>query len=406
MFVVFYFSKKTNQYTTFDGSKYSKVSQRPKGFYLTKPFDATEEGLKGYHEKLLSDQKVITQLLPNNIYLPYVKFHSHRTAKLNCLEKLIDKKFQKKKGQQYFGMFDKVTKDEHQWISKCKNAGLIYAKKGIYKKVSAYDYNSYYSSILGGCRSQFQIPISCPRLETISKLDKKLQYGIYRVNIQYDGSDEIEKVFSFSKDNHYTHIDVMTAQSLKISRFPSLTIELIQDGESNAMIYDNLIKAKDIFGKWYKTLSTIKETTHKNLLAKQMLNIWGTLCEKNNLVIKRRLSEIQKWSSEKQNEYEMLPLDGMLSDDPMFTCQLKLYPYKLPLARIKPFLIAKGRDRISEFVRRNGFFENVVRIFYDGFISKVPIDYYEKKVGHSMKYDKYNNHDITIKSKTEITFDD
>ena len=88
MFVVFYFSKKTNQYTIFDGSKYSKVLQRPKGFYLTRPFDATEEGLKGYHEKLLSDQKKITQLLPNNIYLPYVKFHSHRTAKLNCLEKL------------------------------------------------------------------------------------------------------------------------------------------------------------------------------------------------------------------------------------------------------------------------------------------------------------------------------
>ena len=402
MFIVYYFSKKLNKYVTSNGESISMTKLMPRGMYLTSPFNATHDGLKEYHAKLKTDQREISGMLPDDVDLPYIKFQSHRVAKLLCLNKLLPKKYQRKKGEGFLDICPRVKKEEGIWLNGCYNAGLTYAEKGTYKNVSAYDYNSYYSRILGGRKGGFKIPMCEPRFEIIKELPRKIPYGVYRAKITYDGPDDIQKVFAFSSNNFYTHIDLKNAHGLSLKRFPSLKIELIDDDTPNAMIYDDLIMAKDIFGHWFETLSEIKEKTKGNHLIKQMMNIWGFICEKSVVVKKIPWSEIQTWSHEKSLQYDMYPLDGMMGDDPIFTCIYLGNPFRTSMGRIKPFLQATARDRIAQMVRKSSIYDNIIRIYYDGLISKKPIEVYEKGVGHSMKYDKYHGHDITIRSKIDI----
>ena len=85
MFIVYYFSKKLNKYVTYNGESIAMTKLRPRGMYLMSPFNATHDGLKEYHAKLKTDQREISGMLPDDVDLPYIKFQSHRVAKLLCL---------------------------------------------------------------------------------------------------------------------------------------------------------------------------------------------------------------------------------------------------------------------------------------------------------------------------------
>lgn len=210
MFVVYY-KGKDEKYHSYDGNKFRAQFKRPDGFEVQKGFDVNKKGLKEFHKKIEVDSKELEEkgILKQNV----TSFKSETQARFNILNSYIPDDYKMQKGKGWFSQFPNIDLEEHVFMNNCNNMGLLYTKTGIFKNVSAYDINSFFSRILGGKQSNFKIPISKPIFKTISEIPDKLEYGIYRVMITYNGkkTDDIFKLFNFSKAHHYTHIDLKQA---------------------------------------------------------------------------------------------------------------------------------------------------------------------------------------------------
>ena len=102
-------------------------------------------------------------------------------------------------------------------------------------------------------------------------------YGIYNAIIEY--KKEIACLFRYNKHNKYTHIDLARTKDL------GLQINLIQDGTSNALVYEKKtrISGEVIFGEYVNFLFRLKNTKEIiSRVAKKILNIlWEALCQRN-----------------------------------------------------------------------------------------------------------------------------
>ena len=78
-------------------------------------------------------------------------------------------------------------------------------------------------------------PIKKGTFTHIKQLDKIINYGIYRCNI------EENKLFVTNKSNYYTHFDIQNAIKL------GCKVELIIDEQANALIYDSTCRANNLF---------------------------------------------------------------------------------------------------------------------------------------------------------------
>ena len=121
---------------------------------------------------------------------------------------------------------------EIKWLIECNHGQIVYNNphEG---ETHSYDVNSMYASIMRN--AHFKIPI---RQGTFLKLSaaefndaKFYQYGIYRVNIHNDGTENTRKMFRFNNNNYYTTIDLNVAKRL------GFKIHLIEDCEYNFLSY-------------------------------------------------------------------------------------------------------------------------------------------------------------------------
>ena len=222
-------------------------------------------------------------------------------------------------------------------------------------------------------------PIKAGEFKTITEAELFMNvnfftYGIYRCNILQSNDDNINKLFRFNKKRFYTHIDLTNALSL------GLTIKLIEDGTANFLYYarDKCLAGSELFTEFVDILFALKESKIKR--AKSILNIlWGALSEHNTTKIHA--------TSNKKGEIKYLKPDCKIisvrpynDDETIIETANNNHQYKTGFARLKPFLIARGRALIAKTMLP--YKNNIYRCHTDGFIcSELPIGI---KTGHEL----------------------
>ena len=160
---------------------------------------------------------------------------------------------------------------EQEWIRKTMLGSIQFAEPGEYERVYEYDINSMYSFILG--HSSFCLPVRAPVYRRLDELKEFPTYGVYRCVVHRSGEEAVDRLFRFSPEDHYTHISIAHARKL------GLSVELIRDGGSNAMLYEkgsDRLYAKRLFKDFVDKLYPLKG---KSKLYKILLNsLWGGLC--------------------------------------------------------------------------------------------------------------------------------
>lgn len=397
MFTVYYYGS-DDKYHSYNGDKFRSSFKRPQGFEVKKGYTTTQKGLKKFHSRVKKDCQELVDLgiTKKNV----TTYDNEIQAKFYLLNVFLPEKFQMTKGKKLFSCYPSINLEEHIMIKNCNNVGLLYTQKGIFKFVSAYDVNSFYSRVLGYQNSQFKIPISEPIFKVLDTLPDKLEYGIYRVLITYKGKpeDDVNKLFNFSKNHYYTHIDLKSALWLQ-TKYDNFKVQLICDDSPNAMIYTKFIRSKVLFGKWFNHFNKGKKKAKGNMIIKQLMNIWGYLCQYTKLIRKSETT-IDKWSSEKQKKYDF-QFYKVIKGEQFFELQKKTNIYRYTLGRMKPFLLATVRQRMRDYIISSNKIGKIIRIYIDSFILSEDSDFFEEKT-ESIKHDKYHKKDVEIKALNDI----
>jgi hypothetical protein len=248
---------------------------------------------------------------------------------------------------------DKISESEALILEMCHGAFMYGIKyRGIGYK---YDVCSEYPGLMAS--NQHKYPIKEGELKTYSREEfDKLQFfsfGMYHVNV----TNADYRVFRTNQNNWYTHTDLNFAKS-KLK----LTITLIEDGEVNALLYDNtkLVSGHKLFGPFVEYLFKLKKS---NKCIKKYLNVlWGGLCKTNTMTITDNVIYENKiiTSITPTNNGKFI----------FETVKPSCY-YDSDYARIKPFMLSYGRMKIANIILTN--LDKVVRCHTDGIICKEPI---------------------------------
>ena len=259
---------------------------------------------------------------------------------------------------------DSIEQDEAIWLIESTLGAIIFFEE--YKGEGwKYDVKSMYPSI----QTSTKLCIPVKRGEFTIMSDNQFNelnffpYGIYKCKILKSENKDINKLFRFSTKNKYSHIDLTNAKKL------NLDIQLIQDGKANVLLYsrDKLITAYELFNKYIDFLFPLKETYKEELPEiKRIINIlWGALSE---TLTKRKIVEnnsILDYDIPDDSNIDIIKptMDGKGT---IVDVVENNYYFKSNFARIKPFLLSKGRLIISDIMYP--FKENVVRCHTDGIV--------------------------------------
>jgi hypothetical protein len=245
-----------------------------------------------------------------------------------------------------------IEQNEAEWIENTSFSPLISGERydgPLYK----YDICSAYPAIMAnkpiaGKTIQMKFPFKSGEFNYITNAelkDKKFfSYGIYRCKIEQTTDSNIRKLFKYNiKHDYYTHLD------LNLAREHNLDIIMIEDGKANQLLYstDRLAFADKIFGPFVNILFPLKQAGIK--IAKETLNnLWGALCEKRMFHSTIGGSANREKEIEQNVTYEMI---STLNDNEVQIQYCKNSTiYETNWARIKPFMISRGRCEIARIL--------------------------------------------------------
>ena len=398
-------ASKLNRIYFYDSDEFTTASEIPKnkcGFYMTKGYDATDDGLKQYAQDLYTASQEIMKskaLKGFNYTASYqredgsISYRNHH-SNVQYLFKLLCKNKGDHPDYNYM-KHEPIDSVESEYMESTFNAGLMYCQEGTFD-CHGYDFSNYYASILAS--ENFRIPTGRGTEQILKQFPDnmtKLKTGFYRVKIE-SNDERVKKVFSFSSDNVYTSDMVKFAFQIQ-ARF-CMTIELIQDGEPNAYIYllKQITNGKRIFGEWFKTLSELKKELPKNMSVKMLLSsLWGHLSRRNTKTIKESQAE--------ELNIGLLPDEGIdhLILDYIIPAKGEAYyklldikkPYLFNL-RLKPWITSYGRIKTAMIILDH--LDDVVRVHTDGVVFTKPKDLNidgfipEKKTTGLIKFNNLN----------------
>ena len=400
-----YYKTFTGFFRVYDGVSLSTENFMPikcNAFYLPKKYTADDASLIQYYSdiKIASEELKASYELKGFDYLKETPFKSgdgffYHTHQSNIV-RLFKKKASKNLDWQKWKPIDII---EAKWFKMSSNGALQYCKPGTYQAYG-YDFNMYYPRLLGDKRfSQLQIPTTGGKEYILTDLTS-IQYGFYRVNLTCNDPN-ISTIFSFSKDNVYTHYSLNFAYELIRNHNFKIDIELIQDGEPNAYLYkdEDLISSNLLFNDWFGCILNLKKKYPKNVLIKMLSSsIWGHLSQKNTKTVDG--DKIDDYDVDIGDDADYKVLDHIYKEDGSDYWKLlnTKEPYKLPL-RIKPFLASYGRNKTARVALR--MIDNVVRIHTDGIVFDKE---YIVKSENLLTDDKYTGHIkfVSIRNHTRL----
>lgn len=366
---IVYYKTCSNLFHMYDGVDIKTTSTLPKNqssFYLTKGYEASDDDLKRYFTDVLTasnELKKSKELRGFDYIKPYESENKtiYRTHQIN-----IERVF-KLKASKDWKTHQEINTTEATWFEQCYNAGLQYVELGNHE-CFGYDFSNFYARILGDERfSELQIPTKQGTEQILSHLPERVPFGFYRVKITCEDPN-IKKVFSFSKSNVYCHSSITFIYELQRKTKFNITLELAQDGNPNAYIYndEDMIKTSSIFGEWFDTVLTLKKKYPKNILVKMLSSsLWGFLSQKNSIFWKS--SEIDKLDGSvcvtDDADFKIVDVIKQNDGNEYFELLKTAKPYKYNI-RLKPFITSFGRNKTGRISLK--MIDSVIRIHTDG----------------------------------------
>jgi hypothetical protein len=291
---------------------------------------------------------------------------------------------------------DPILQIEGEWIHKSSHGAIMFAQKYSGPAYS-YDFISHYLFIMQDHHMLFPIKEGQFLILTQSEFEKKkfVSYGIYRCKIYPSKDINKDKLFRFSKKDYYTHIDINSAIK------EGFQIEMIEDGKPNFLFYsrDCLIKGNKLFKPYADFVFPLKQ---KKIPGAKKLStcLWGTLTQSNLIKVKHDLTK--KFIIYPGNKfYTTLSMNGIMTKTTIIKNDKF---FETDFARIKPFLLAKGRYRLKEYAKP--YAEYIKFMHTDSMITSKKIDIKIDDGLGKIKYEgyakSYNIHHIGKKdSKLE-----
>ena len=266
-----------------------------------------------------------------------------------------------------------ITEEEARWIEDASIGALICAEE--YQGPGwKYDINSSYPSIMSDHR--FMIPIKEGEFKTI-KPEIHYPTGIYRFDISYP-NDELKwkKLFRINQKNKYTSIDIKYAQKI------GLNVRLIEDGKVNALVYtrDKCKTGYQCFKDFVDMLYKLRENPIIKARCKALLRcLWGSLCQRDEIIMKFDITKGEEFLFD-ENKKEVF-FEPITDDIYKITIRRLGKIFATDWARMKPFILAKGRSNIGNYIE--SCVDNIKYLHTDGFVSSVPLAYITSlKLGH------------------------
>lgn len=295
---------------------------------------------------------------------------------------------------------DPISYDEYEYIDSASTGSLMFCEKGYSGTGYKSDFVSYYPAILSEVvRSnntashnekiekkkekapciKFEIPIKKGAFKLITQQEfdllKFVPFGIIKCIVHPSGDPEIDKLFRFNHRNSYTHTDLNAAIKYK------LKVEIIYHNRPHNMLFYNgneldntRVNSGLLFGDYNRNSFPLKEDG--NPFGKQLLNLpWGALCEENY-----KKSRFDKPFDNHAYTLVNSFFENYYTDDGFPVIKFVFHnthkPYKTNYARLKPFLLAKGRDIMANTLRQvtGNNIADVVYCHTDGFITKTKPD--------------------------------
>lgn len=351
---IFYGDKDKIFLVSNDKFKSMKSKPRTCQYILIKFSKQTFKTLREQYETIQKEATLLKELTKGKVNI----FRTGSTAK-TALQLFYDLRID-------FTEPEEIDEQESEILESCSRGALIY---GIPYKGKGYKYDvcSEYPSIM--ISKALKIPFGKPTFETITNEEftklKFFKYGIYHVEV----IDPDFRVFRNNDSNWYTHTDLNYAMNVL-----KYKLELIQDGESNAMIYNtNLKSIRCIFKPFIDFLFEHKKNGVKEV--KKYINaLWGALCQKNEITVKADEIFDDKVLHMIKPNFKELKEDNDMSHH-IAIVYTKEKRYETNFARIEPFIVASGRLKISNIILPN--IDNIVRCHTDGIILKKPIQHVE-----------------------------
>lgn len=257
-----------------------------------------------------------------------------------------------------FNQPEKLSALEQEWFYRCFKGGLIFCEKNTTLEYGYnYDKKSAYPSML--CNDHFSFPVKQGEFKILNDLPEVLQYGIYRCTIIPSADKHIDKLFRFNSKNFYTHFDI------KLAKFLKLKINLIQNEQSNALLYTKDRASGSLYFR--QVVHYLYELKSTSKLAKAILNsIWGALCQRNKIKTTTR-NKVNLCNGELL--VDIIPLNG----DLLKISYLKNGEYfKHNYARLGCFLTSAVRKQMAEIVYPVR--ENVYKCHTDSILSCINME--------------------------------
>jgi hypothetical protein len=250
---------------------------------------------------------------------------------------------------------EELTSLEQQWIMNCFKGGLICQNNTALPRGYNYDKNSAYPSML--CSDHFTFPLKQGQFTKINELPSVLQYGIYHCVIKQSEDEHTNKLFRFNRLNYYTHFDIALARKI------GLIVELIQDDESNALLYT---KDRGNGANYFRQIvHSLYELKPKSKLAKFVLNsIWGALSQRNKITT--TTSNVVDL-----NKGELLIHIQPYGDKHKIKYLRQGKYFKYPYARLGCFLTSAVRKQMAETI--HPYKDHVFRCHTDSLLSDMEI---------------------------------
>jgi hypothetical protein len=373
--ILFYYnSKKTGDYRVLDTSQFDKEKYEydylittmtykeliplDNRFEMFDGYSQTDAELRRYRDDFQEWSKVL-RANDTGVTVNYKVYYNHNEAVSQ-----IFKCFCKGKYEHH----EKINRDEVKQFKQNRNGGLEYCgEPGTYDSY-AYDYTSFFPRLMAD--KKFKIPTKAGEHKLLKKLPKrnKIEYGFYRVKITSNDND-VRKCLAYSPNNTYTHITLKFA--IKLSKRFDINFELIQDGETNAYIYnkEDLVTGNEIFGDWFEKLSVLKTEYPKNRLVKHLLSsLWGHLSQAKELnkTEQELIDGKYDWGCTDEYEWEIIDYVELSNRSYYKLCNTKnTYKYNI---RLMPFLHAYSRNEIAKIALKD--IDNVIRIHTDCVVFK------------------------------------
>ncbi|EFA77426.1 hypothetical protein PPL_12642 [Heterostelium album PN500] len=344
----------------------------------------------------------------------YYKYGNVRQSATHLLLKTLPKDIE----------IEDVSAEESYWIEQATMSAMIYSVDHYEGPLYKYDYKAMYACIMKDYR--FHIPIKRGTFKKLSQDEfnnlKFYQYGIYHASINQEVGQE--RLFKFNQNDYYTHIDLTRAKEL------GLQINIINDNNANVLEWDpqSKISCDIIFGNLIeKILNWIKNATDDDVkLEYKMMyaQLWGYLVRKRKQTIYdpgmdsmfKKEDSINRSSNksrsfvgvdnyEEGDDYHMIEstvyiynnqkIESIVPHERSNKIILSYTDnvYETPFARLKPFIIAKGRSMISKIMinglqcEPNDVNNYIKRVHTDGFYSTKKLNFNTHSKGKSHAID-------------------